>query len=195
MLANFFIKNDSISCPLKNDAEAIQISDISKSIVNCQAYCYCKSNPSSVIEVATLLHFEPFVDLGGPIINELFTKGQSELTDEFLAQISIQLHNKSQILIDILGMHHFFVDFELNKASKGAVISNKLLYALQLWRNKERSYSSLCRRLSEYSVFAGRNPLVSLICIYITSSLIVSIFCFHFRCWLECLLKSFLQSR
>ena len=173
-VGEFFLKNSSISYPLNNDLEQILISEIAKSIVNCEAYCYCESNPSDVIEVASLLHYEPFTDLGNTIINELFSKGQSELTDEFLTQIS--LHNKANILIKILGLRSFLMDVDLSDASTGAVFPAKLLHALQLWRNKElHSYSSLCRRLSEYSVFAGRNPLVSFMYKILQSCIIIII--------------------
>ena len=153
----FVAKNGFVAYPLKNDIELINILDIAKSVVSCQAFCYCNNNPNDIIKVATLLHFEPFSDLGTFILHELFTKGESELTDESLACISVRARSKADIFFMILDI--FSPEFELNSATAG--VTNKLLCALQLWRNKEHSYSSLCRRFSEYSVFAGRNPLVS----------------------------------
>ena len=195
VVEEFLSSSDSLSYPLKSDLDLTNIVDVAKSIVNCQAYCYCDWRPNIAIEVARLVHFEPFSNLGHNVLQKLFTREQSELSDESLRCIADRAYFKTDTFVKILDISPSALDIALNSIGAPTGVTSKLLCALQLWRNKEHTYSSLCRRLSEYSVFAGRNPLVSLIFICITSSLIVSILYFHFRCWLECLLKSFLQSQ
>ena len=164
-VSEFFVKNDSISYPLKPDAELILMSEIAKSVVNCHSYCYYSTNPNSVIEVATLLYFEPFTDLGIPILHELFNGGQSEITDDLLKRISEQASSRADIFTKILEISSLSLSFKPRSELIDA--TDSLLIALKLWRNKECSHFSLCRRLTEYSVFAGRNPLVSLVPIHI----------------------------
>ena len=158
----FFAKVDCSSDPLtdeRNIEELVEITDISKSVVKCEDYCYCNNKSSVVVKLSTLLHFEPFMDLGEDIINELFTKGESTVTDEALAHISDRAYSNTDMFIKILDVSLLSLESKVSSAPTGA--ASKLSCALQLWKNKEGSYSSLCKRLIEYSVFAGRNPLVS----------------------------------
>ena len=151
----FFVKNDCISYPLMKEAGLVSIQNIAKSIINCRSYCYSSSN--TIVNLAALLHFEPFADLGEDILQELFEMGKCELTNKFLARITDQAHAKTDKFIKILDISPVSLDCELSSAPLG--MTYKLLHVLQLWRNREASYSSLCNRFSEYSVFAGRNPL------------------------------------
>ena len=157
----FVVKNNCISYPLKHDVDFVKISDIAKPIVSCQAYCHCCSsaNPNNVIELATLLHFESLTYLGNPILHELFTKGESQLTDEFLVCISDRAYPSTDFFIKILDILPSSLSSKLKDAP--TEVTSKLLCALQLWRNNKPTYLNLCHRLCEYSIFAGRNPLVS----------------------------------
>ena len=159
----FFVNNDSLTYPLNNDVELIDITDISKSVVGCQTYCFCSNNSSAIVRLPSLLHFEPFIDLGKDILQELFSKEDSELTDEFLALFSDCSYSYTETFIKILDTCRWSLHLNLRSATATTSVSSKLLCALQLWRDKEHTYSSLCQRLSNYSVFARRNPLVSLI--------------------------------
>ena len=161
----FFVKNICISYPLKHDVELVKISDIAKSIVSCQAYCYCSTNPNNVIKLATLLHFESLTYLGNPILHKLFTKGESHLTDEFLVCISDRAYPSTDYFVKILDIPPSSLSSKLKDAP--TEVASKLLCAFQLWRNNKPTYSSLCQRLCEYSIFSGRNPLVrSFTCIF-----------------------------
>ena len=155
----FVVKNDCISYPLKHDVELVQISDIAQSVVSCKAYCHSSTNPNIVIKLATLLYYESLTYLGNPILHELFTRGESQLTNKFLVCISDRAYPSTDYFIKILDIPPLSLSSKLKDAP--TLDASKLLCALQLWRNNKPTYSSLCQRLCEYSIFAGQNPLVS----------------------------------
>ena len=162
----------------RNIEELVEITDVSRSVIKCEDYCYCNNKSSAVVKLSTLLHFEPFMDIGKDIINELFTKGESKVTDESLAYISDHAYSNTDMFITILDVSLSSLESKVRNAPTG--VTSKLLCALQLWRNKEGSYSSLCKRLIEYSVFAGRNPLVSSLFIAGMHKIMLSFFLFAF---------------
>ena len=161
----------------RNIEELVEITDFSRSVIKCDDYCYCYNQSSAVVKLSTLLHFEPFMDLGEDIINELFSKEEFTVTDESLAHISDRACSNTDMFIKMLDISRSSLESKVSSAPTGA--ASKLLCALQLWRNKEGSYSSLCKRLIEYSVFAGRNPLVSSLFIAVHTQDYVVLF-FHF---------------
>ena len=157
----YFAANNTLAYPLTSDLELIEFTDICKSVVRCQAYCSYSSKPNAIVNLPTLLYFEPFINFGTDVLKELFTKGDCELTDEYVTLIADRAYSNTDIFIKILDISPCALHSKLSSVGASTGVTSKLLCALQLWRDKEHTYHSLCQRLSDFSVFAGRNPLVN----------------------------------
>ena len=157
----YLAAKNSLAYPLTSDVELIEITDVCKSVVGCQAYCNCSNKSNAIVNLPTLLYFEPFMNFGKDVLKELFTKEECELTDEYLTLIADRAYSNTNIFIKILDISPSTLHSKLSSVGASTGVTSKLLCALQLWRDKEPTYHSLCQRLCDYSVFAGRNPLVS----------------------------------
>ena len=158
----YFAANNTLAYPLTSDVELIEFTDISKSVVRCQAYCSCSNKSNAIVKLSSLLYFEPFINFGTDVLKELFTKGECELTDEYLTLLADRAYSNTDIFSKILDISPSTLHSKLSSVGASTGVTSKLLCALQLWRDKEHTYHSLCQRLSNFSVFAGRNPLVNL---------------------------------
>ena len=115
-----------------------------------------------------MLLFEPYADLGREVLKELFDKEKkdTEVTDELLHHIANEIVRKKDSKWIDCKKECFLQLFDPHPASlqeggtKGPV--QELVKIFQLWRarSKDRSYEGLQKKLDEYSVFCGRNPLV-----------------------------------
>ena len=115
-------------------------------------------------ELRTILPFEPYASLGWDIIRQLFQKDTESLfvSDKFLYDIAERIHNKKDLFIEMLKLSHSQLDEKIRQVPPGRF--NEFVCVLQCWRGDSGTYQSLRETLDQFSVFAGRNPLVS--CIY-----------------------------
>ena len=132
-----------------------------------------------MLKIENLLHFEPYACLNLAILSRLFSKDnpQKEVPDDFLMDMAkaghtsiddfktILNYNESELQVAIgqlvppyqsSSIHHCYLVFRTWKECSG---------------HPANSYNGLREALDEYSVFCGRNPLVSpCVCILVSQA-------------------------
>ena len=116
------------------------------------------NNKNKKIELEKLICFEPYAYLGEPLLQQLFSKDGAEaqeITDKLLTDIAAKRSRKN--------IDEFCVIFEQEMdtcaSREGA---RGLLQVFQLWRDrmgKEGTRKNCRKKLDQFSIFAGRNPL------------------------------------
>ena len=104
------------------------------------------------------MHFEPYAYLGQPLLQKLLSKDSTEteeISDELLTEFAAKCSRKN--------IDEYCAIFE---QEIGACASHEgvhgLLQVFQLWRDKmgkEGTRKNFMKKLDQFSVFAGRNPL------------------------------------
>ena len=110
-----------------------------------------------------LLHFEPYADLGQDILHELFDDQNpsytEEVSDDFLFGIANRAEHKLDLFKKMLNLPPGSVQFLVSQAPPGS--AHALHHLLLCWRERSKgSRQCLREKLDEFSVFAGRSPLV-----------------------------------
>ena len=138
------------------------------------------------IQLSALLYFEPYAALSEDIelIKALFVKNKEQeamsdelvfdhdepMTEEFLARVAkcaCPCHK------------HFAVVFELSKVAQDNETTSdfrKCLHILRSWKAAQgfkATYKNFCQTLNSYSIFCGRNPLVSSHVNYYNNNIII----------------------
>ena len=164
-----FIKPDELQYPLRppQDLTLFSLNDVARSVINKKRNVTC-SDGINLIKLEKLLLFEPYSDFGREVFKELLDKEKkdTEVTDELLNRIANEIVRKKDSKYIDYKKECFLQLFDPHPASlqeggtKGPV--QEMVKIFQLWRarSKDRSYEGLRRKLDEYSVFCGRNPLV-----------------------------------
>ena len=138
--------------PLNQVVEQFNIREIAEAIAEAKPSAVSSTghNAATLVE---LLHFEPYAQFG---LQELFNEsdGGGKISDEYLHHIAhLVCENKDNLLQHLITKH-----FTLKKQ----VPPSDLVQVMQVWRDhSEGTYQCLRRELDQFSVFAGRNPLVS----------------------------------
>ena len=129
------------------------------------------------ISLDHLLIFEPYAELGITLLKELCTRISNcdkKVSNRFLQRLSLRLSRKSKLFIKM---------FRSNSSTSSSATSD-LLDVLKTWRDEcTGTYKCLKDKFDQFSIFAGRNDLVSARMIDIVH---VSIQCFNF-CYRNCL--------
>ena len=122
------------------------------------------SDDRRLATIEELLYFEPYADIGETIIAQLFDEQNpcySEVvSDSFLYAIADKAHPKQSLFRKMLDLPASSVEFHQSQAPPGP--AHAMGHLLVCW--KERSDGSrqcLRQKLDQFSIFAGRNPLVS----------------------------------
>ena len=162
--------------PLKppQDLTLFTLSDVAKSVVNTNPCVVC-TNGRSLLELDKLLLFEPYNNLGENILKELFDekKKDKKIKDDFLYDIADQIvgetdskdiNQKKEYFLKLFSPLPTLLQERVCRAPEGP--THELVRIFKLWidRSTDQSYGRLRRKLDEYSVFCGRNPLVRLPC-------------------------------
>ena len=147
-------------CLFDMDSIALTISEESKFVTRKQGF---KQQVKSTKEI---FYFEPFSLLSTDILKELFEESndKKELDVRFLKQLGEAMQDQVNELQQILHVKA--------KALRAAVHSSPpsvrddpahhCYLVLKIWKEQgHRSYGDLRSALSKFSVFCGRNPLVS----------------------------------
>ena len=170
-----FINPDELQYPLRppQDLTLFSLNDVARSVIMTKPCVIC-SDGSSFVELEKLLLFEPYNYLGEDILKELFDeKKDRKMKDDLLYDIADQIvreadskdiDQKKEYFLKLFNPHPTLLQERVCRAPEGP--THELVRIFQLWRDRstDQSYGRLRRKLDEYSVFCGRNPLVRLSC-------------------------------
>ena len=113
------------------------------------------------VSLDSLLSFEPFADLGEANLRELFSEAKQRLK---IFSIADCIPDKNTEIIKKIFKPS---PTQLRERMSGGSIASPVYHVLDMWRDScEGTYQCLREKLDQFSAFAGRNPLVSIIIIY-----------------------------
>ena len=108
------------------------------------------------ISLDSLLSFEPYTDLGEDNLRELFSEAKQRLK---MLSIAECIPNRNTEMIKKIFNPS---PTQLRERMSGGSIASPVYHVLDMWRDScEGTYQCLREKLDQFSVFAGRNPLVS----------------------------------
>ena len=167
--------------PLKSPAEQdlISIREVSRAVVEGDPGAIGSNNRP--LDLKELLLVEPYANLNADILQQLFNGGTKVVSDKFLYAIAELIDYKKGLFIDMLKPSRAQLADKIRQALGGDI--EEFVCVLQSWRGDSGTYQSLRETLDQFSVFAGRNPLVSDLCVSFRSLFT----CFHalmYRNWL-----------
>ena len=142
--------------PLKGTSELtlFPLSAVAKSVVAGKSSVVSMSVKSLSLE--SLLLFEPYADLGEPILRKLFSEEKQRL---IIFSIADCIPDKNTEMIKKIFKPS---PTQLRERMSGGSIASPVYHVLDMWRDScEGTYQCLREKLDQFSVFAGRNPLVS----------------------------------
>ena len=113
------------------------------------------------VNIIDILLFEPYAKLGATILQELFSDKTSHLllSDRIIYMIAEQIYDQKENYIKVLKPSQSQLDEKIRQAPPGRC--EEFVCVLQCWRGDSGTCQSLRETLDQFSVFAGRNPLVS----------------------------------
>ena len=188
---------DATCYPLKSmlDMKLASCSEIAIAIA--EAECSVVDRYGRTMDLDTLLHYEPYVHLGKDILQELFhtenPNNKKVVSTEFLYRLADCIYLKKDIFVKIFKLSTTLLHEHISLAPRGP--THELVEVFKMWRDdrncNDGSYQCLHRKLDSFSIFAKRNPLVSLlqiqvtlhyiyILIYICASIVLD------YCWMQC---------
>ena len=150
---SLILPEDTAVYPLDpSKVTGISITEVAATIMEGEKFVVNEKNQT--IELEKMIYFEPYAYLGEPLLQKLFSEdiidGQ-EITDEHFIDIATERSHKS------IDEYCTILELKIERAShKG------LLQVFQLWRDKmgkEGTRKNFKKKLDQFSVFAGRNPL------------------------------------
>ena len=161
----FIHPTDTVQYPLKPTAELNMVgySQLAKAIVSAEP-CVVDT-AGRPVDLEELLHFEPYSHLGRPILCKLFDEQSPQneelVTDDFLYCIADRAYQNKDKFVQLFNSPQTALLHErISQAPPRP--AHELVRVFQLWRDcSEGSYECLRKELDRFSVFAGRNPLVS----------------------------------
>ena len=161
----FIHPTDTIQYPLKPIAELnlVGYSELTKAIVAAEPGMLDTMGRPVALE--ELLHFEPYSHLGEEILCKLFDEQSPQnkelVSDDFLYRIADRAYQSKDKFAQLFNSPHTTMLHErISRAPPGP--THELVRVFQLWRDcSEGSYHCLRKELDNFSVFAGRNPVVS----------------------------------
>ena len=152
-MTEYFVKNAKVAFPLHDDTILVPLSDIAQSLIKCEPYCF--DTQDKLVELNSLLYFEPVASLGESILDKLFSCPRESISNEFLLRFAEKAYPSMEMFITLLNIPLLAI---ASDSSSGSNV-DKFYRVLEYWRDRNPTYSQLCAALAEYSIFAGHNPL------------------------------------
>jgi hypothetical protein len=134
----------------------VSITEVAATIAEGKKFVINETNQT--VELEKLMHFEPYACLGEPLLQQLFTKDGTEaqeITDKLLTDIATKRSLKS------IDEYRVIFEQETDACTSHEGVRG-LLQMFRLWRDrmgKEGTRNNFRKKLDQFSVFAGRNPL------------------------------------
>ena len=117
------------------------------------------------VSLDCLLSFEPYADLGEPILRELFDENgpnyKKTLSNLFIYKIAERIPYKKEMVKELFKPNATQL---AERMSNAAFVNDEheIIRILDIWKDtNDRTYQCLREMLDQFSVFGGRNPLVS----------------------------------
>ena len=151
------LPEDAAMYPLDpSKVTGVSITEVVATIAEGEEFAVNETNQT--VKLEKLTYFEPYAYLGEPLLQQLFSKDcteAQEITDKVLTDIAAKRSHKS--------MDEYCVIFEQEiDACASHEGARGLLQVLHLWRDrmgKEGTRKNFRKKLDQFSIFAGRNPL------------------------------------
>ena len=151
--------------PLKSPAEQdlINIREVARAVVEGDRGAV--GSNGRPVDLKELLFVEPYANLKADILQEVFIGETKVVSDRFLYAIAELIYYKKDLFIDMLKPSRAQLEEKIVREAPGGQCK-EFLCVLQCWRGDSGTYQSLRETLDQFSVFAGRNPLVSFMFYY-----------------------------
>ena len=154
---SLILPEDAAVYPLDpSKVTGVSITEVAITITEGEEFAVNETNQT--IELEKLTYFEPYAYQGEPLLQKLLSKDNTEdkeITDELLNDIASKCPRES------LDKYRAIFKQEI-----GACASHEgargLLQVFQLWRDwmgKDGTRKNFRKKLDQFSIFAGRNPL------------------------------------
>ena len=135
---------------------AVSITEVAETITEGKEYVLIDNDHT---ELEKLLGFEPYSNLGEAILEEVFDEQNSaeEVLDELFFRLADRTHQRDEL--------HAVFELPLSRLANERIPQgdiHRLARDFQRWRDekgKEGTKENFRKRLDQFSVFAGRNPL------------------------------------
>ena len=154
--------SDSNDYPLKPSTELtfITIAELANAVMKAEPGVL--DMDGNGISIVDLLGFEPYAYLGERIVRELFDEQNPSYSEQdFLYGIADKNYHMFDNFKKMLNLSVAVVDFHIAQAPPGE--AHKMAHLLRCWRERSKgSRQCLRQTFDHFSVFAGRNPIVSI---------------------------------
>ena len=154
---SLILPEDAAVYPLDpSKVTGVSITEVAATIAEGKEFAVNETNQT--VELEKLTYFEPYAYLRDPLLEQLFSKDSAEpqeKMDKFLTDIASKHSRKSKDEYCVI----FEQEIDACVSHEGA---RGLLQVFQLWRDrlgKEGTRKNFRKKLDQFSVFAGRNPL------------------------------------
>ena len=137
--------------------DLLSIREVSKAVVEGGSSAVDSAGRS--VGLNDVLLVEPYAHLNEEILQELFSEETETISDRFIYSIADRIYYKKDLFIDMFKLSRAQLAEKIRQAPPGDI--EEFVCVLQCWRGDSGTYRSLRETLDQFSVFAGRNPLVS----------------------------------
>ena len=140
---------------LISDKTFCSVQDLAQAVVsNCESPSVVLSGSGKIVPAERFLSFEPYIEIESLTLQELWDKNNQEklISDKFLSNFVRKASNKL----------NWFAKIFNDSANIPSCSRDDLFHELIKWRDNKMTYKDFRQQLDQYSVFTGRNVLVSM---------------------------------
>ena len=150
----------------------ISMAEIAQTIIEGSSFVICPSN-NKPLSLDTLLYYEPYSRMDKDHVKMFFSKenANNNIPPDTLLSLSTFLHPVYQHLVKVLKIPQTELGFHIDKWRNHPVQILHHLFESWASRREKPTFETLRSEFDHYSIFFGRDPLVSdyyLICHYST---------------------------
>ena len=156
---SLLLPEDAMKYPLDlSQVTAVSITEVAETIKEGKEYVLIENHQTTELE--KLLGFEPYANLGEAILKEVFDeqKCAEEVLDELFFRLADHTHQHKELRT----VYELPLSRLANELTPHGAI-RRLAHVFQRWRDelgKEGTKKNFRKRLDQFSVFGGRNPLL-----------------------------------
>jgi len=163
---SFLHPHETTRYPIQPSSEltTVSIYEVASAILGAKPAVVTETGKAFPLDVFLLA--EPYANLGKTILQQLFEEHSnysSEVPDQFLSRIADHMscpEKSLELFKKLFKPNPTLLQERISRAPEG--ITHQIIRVFQIWRDRcDGSYQSLREELDQYSVFSGRNIMVS----------------------------------